>query len=122
MEMLDQNPVTPFGRRSLSLGTVKTQRDVRACPEGKPVHKWQAFRNICEARGALPVSDRALAVLNALLSFHPDTVLTAGAADLVVFPSNRRLALRAHGMAASTLRRLRTMPASAISRSTSRSS
>jgi len=63
------------------------------------------FRNICEARASLAVSDRALVVLNALLSFHPDTVLTAGAPDLVVFPSNRLLALRAHGMAASTLRR-----------------
>ena len=105
MEMLGQNPVTPFGRRPLSLNTVKTQRDVKECPPGKPVHKWQVFRNICEARASLPVSDRALAVLNALLSFHPDTVLTAGAGDLVVFPSNRLLALRAHGMAASTLRR-----------------
>jgi replication initiation protein RepC len=105
MEMLDQNPITPFGRRPLSLSTVKVQRDVRECPHGKPVHKWQVFRNICEARASLPVSDRALAVLNALLSFHPDTVLTAGAGDLVVFPSNRLLALRAHGMAASTLRR-----------------
>jgi replication initiation protein RepC len=105
MEMLGQNLVTPFGRRPLSLGTVKVQRDVRECPQGKPVHKWQVFRNICEARTSLPVSDRGLAVLNALLSFHPDTVLTAGAADLVVFPSNRLLSLRAHGMAASTLRR-----------------
>jgi len=103
--MLGQNPMTPFGRRPLSLGSIKTQRDVRECPDGKPVHKWQVFRNICEARASLPVSDRSLAVLNALLSFHPDTVLTAGAADLVVFPSNRLLALRAHGMAASTLRR-----------------
>lgn len=74
------------------------QRDIRECPHGKPVHKWQVFRNICQARTSLPVSDRALAVLNALLSFHPDTVLTAGAGDLVVFPSNRLLALRAHGM------------------------
>ncbi|AUD00338.1 replication protein C (plasmid) [Bradyrhizobium sp. SK17] len=103
--MLDQNPITPFGRRPLSLSTVKMQRDIRECPHGKPVHKWQVFRNICQARTSLPVSDRALAVLNALLSFHPDTVLTAGAGDLVVFPSNRLLALRAHGMAASTLRR-----------------
>lgn len=103
--MLGHNPMTPFGRRPLSLGSIKTQRDVRECPSGKPVHKWQVFRNICEARASLPVSDRSLAVLNALLSFHPDTVLTAGAGDLVVFPSNRILALRAHGMAASTLRR-----------------
>ena len=105
MEMLDQNPITPFGRRPLSLGVLKAQRDVKECPSGKPVHKWQAFRHICEARAAFALSDRSLMVLNALLSFHPDTVLTAGAADLVVFPSNRLLALRAHGMAASTLRR-----------------
>lgn len=105
MEMLDQNPITPFGQRPLSLSTVEAQRGVRECPEGKPAHKWQVFRNICEVRASLAISDRALAVLNALLSFHPDTVLTAGAADLVVFPSNRLLALRAHGIAASTLRR-----------------
>lgn len=105
MEMLDQNPITPFGQRPLSLSTVEAQRGVRECPEGKPAHKWLVFRNICEARASLAISDRALAVLNALLSFHPDTVLTAGAADLVVFPSNRLLALRAHGIAASTLRR-----------------
>ena len=103
--MLGQNPMTPFGRRTLSLGSIKTQRDVRECLSGKPVHKWQVFRHICEARASFAISDRTLVVLNALLSFHPDTVLTAGAADLVVFPSNRLLALRAHGMAASTLRR-----------------
>ncbi|MFX9212963.1 helix-turn-helix domain-containing protein, partial [Acinetobacter baumannii] len=40
-----------------------------------------------------------------LVSFHPDTVLVSGAADLVVYPSNRQLALRAHGVAPSTLRR-----------------
>ena len=105
MEMLGQNPITPFGRRTLALSTVKAQRDVKDCPKDKPVHKWQAFRHICEARASFAISDRALVVLNALLSFHPDTVLTAGAADLIVFPSNRLLALRAHGMAASTLRR-----------------
>jgi replication initiation protein RepC len=105
MKMLDQNPITPFGQRPLSLNTIKARCVIRECPEGKPVHKWQVFRNICEARASLAISDRTLVVLNALLSFHPDTVLTAGAADLVVFPSNRLLALRAHGMAASTLRR-----------------
>jgi replication initiation protein RepC len=103
--MLGHIPTTPFGRRTLSLAVVEAQRSAKACPEGKPAHKWQVFHDICETRAALTVSDRALAVLNALLSFHPDTVLTAGAADLVVFPSNRRLAARAHGIAPSTLRR-----------------
>lgn len=105
MEMLGLNPTTPFGRRPLSLGVVTTQKAVKDCPPGKPVHKWQVFRSICEAKARIGVSDRALAVLNALLSFHPDAVLATGAVDLVVFPSNRQLILRAHGIAASTLRR-----------------
>jgi replication initiation protein RepC len=42
-------------------------------------------------------------VLEALLTFHPETVLIG--ADLIVFPSNDQLALRAHGMAPSTMRR-----------------
>ena len=42
-------------------------------------------------------------MLNALLSFHPETVLTGE--GLIVFPSNKQLSLRAHGMAPATLRR-----------------
>ena len=52
----------------------------------------------------LGVSERSLSVLNALLTFHPETALT-GEDDLIVFPSNDQLSLRAHGMPASTLRR-----------------
>jgi replication initiation protein RepC len=78
---------------------------VRECAAGTPAHKWKVFRDISAARTTLGVPDRALIVLSALLSFHPDAVLTAGAPDLVVFPSNRQLSLRSHGMAASTLRR-----------------
>lgn len=105
MQMLGQIPTTPFGRRALSRAVVNTQRMAKDCPDGKPVHKWLVFRLVCEAKAALEVSDRALAVLNALLTFHPDTVLVSGAGDLVVFPSNRVLTLRAHGIAPSTLRR-----------------
>jgi replication initiation protein RepC len=70
----------------------------------KAVHKWKIFRAICTGRPQLGVSERALSVLNALLTFHPETTLT-GEDDLVVFPSNEQLSLRAHGMPASTLRR-----------------
>jgi replication initiation protein RepC len=76
-----------------------------ARPPDKVVHKWQIFRAICTARPRLGVSERALAVLNALLSFHPETTLT-GEDELIVFPSNEQLCLRTHGMPASTLRRL----------------
>ena len=67
------------------------------------MHKWQVFRAICAAKTRVGVSERALAVLDALLSFHPETML--GGERLIVFPSNRQLALRAHGMAPATLRR-----------------
>jgi replication initiation protein RepC len=67
------------------------------------VHKWQVFRAICTAKARVGVSERALAVLDALLSFHPETALSGD--GLIVFPSNQQLALRAHGMAPATLRR-----------------
>jgi hypothetical protein len=73
METLDFNPMTPFGCRPLSLQVVKTQQMVKGCPSGRAVHKWQVFRSICEAKARLGVSDRALAVLHALLwLFGPD--------------------------------------------------
>ena len=94
---------TPFGRRSLTLAHVATQARAKARSPYKAVHKWNLFRAICAAKTQLGVSERALAVLDALLSFHPETVLTGE--DIIVFPSNRQLALRAHGMAPATLRR-----------------
>jgi len=52
----------------------------------------------------LGLTDRALAVLNALLTFYPGNELSSSN-GLVVFPSNAQLALRAHGIAPATLRR-----------------
>jgi replication initiation protein RepC len=94
---------TPFGRRTLSLAHVASQAIAKARPPEKVAHKWQIFRAICTAKARVGVSERALAVLDALLSFHPETVLSGE--DLIVFPSNQQLALRAHGMAPATLRR-----------------
>ena len=94
---------TPFGRRSLSLAHVASQAIAKARPLDKAVHKWNVFRAICTAKVRIGVSERALAVLDALLSFHPETALTGE--DLIVFPSNQQLSLRAHGMAPATLRR-----------------
>ncbi len=95
---------TPFGRRAMSLGMLAHQlSSASAVDEGK-VDKWKLFRTVCAAKSSLGVSDRSLAVLNALLSFYPKTVLAA-ADGLVVFPSNAQLSLRTHGMAETTLRR-----------------
>src|SRR5271169_4971940 len=102
--MQSHQPTTPFGRRSLTLAHVATQMAASARAPDKVVHKWKVFKAICVARPRIGVSERALAVLNALISFYPDTTLT-GEDDLIVFPSNELLCLRTHGMPASTLRR-----------------
>lgn len=95
---------TPFGRRPMTLGQITTQMQARAAPPNAIVHKWEVFRNIRDARDILGTTDRALAVLEALLTFHPETALTAEA-SLIVFPSNERLIHRANGMSPATLRR-----------------
>lgn len=94
---------TPFGRRTLTLAHVASQAIAKERPPEKAVHKWHVYQAICTAKTPLGVTERALAVLNALLTFHPETALTGD--GLIVFPSNEQLARRAHGMAASTLRR-----------------
>jgi replication initiation protein RepC len=101
--MQPHSSTTPFGRRSLTLAHVASQAVAKARPPEKAVHKWQVFRAICTAKARVGVSERALAVLDALLSFHPETTLSGE--GLIVFPSNQQLALRAHGMAPATLRR-----------------
>jgi len=117
---MQSHPTTPFGRRSLSFAMVASQaaaKDFAAAPGASEsaVHKWRLFRALTEAKAQLGVTDRALAVLHALLSFHQETALTlsgsgsgtvaGGSAGIVVFPSNKELSIRAHGMAPATLRR-----------------
>ena len=96
-------PTTPFGRRTLSLAQVASQMVAKERPPEAAAHKWKIFRALCTARARLGLSERSLAVLNALLTFHPETVLTGN--DLIVFPSNEQIALRAHGMPSATMRR-----------------
>ncbi|NKJ40166.1 replication initiation protein RepC [Rhizobium sp. SG570] len=67
-------------------------------------NRWKLFRAICEARPALGVTDRALSVLDALLTFYPDNELSEER-GLIVFPSNAQLSIRAKGMTPATLRR-----------------
>ncbi len=93
---------TPFGRRPLSLGQMAAQALAKDMQQDAAVHKWRILRSLTLAKGRLGLSDRALSVLDALLSFHPDTALTLGP-ELTVFPSNRELAIRAKGCALRTL-------------------
>lgn len=95
---------TPFGRRPATLALVKGQLAVAASTPGTRVEKWKVFRDVCETRERFGLQDRALAVLDALLTFYPDAQLNAEN-ELVVFPSNAQLSVRAHGITESTLRR-----------------
>ncbi|MFG1298029.1 plasmid replication protein RepC [Xanthobacter sp. V13C-7B] len=95
---------TPFGRRPMTLAHVATQLAAKAVEPTAIVHKWHVFEAVREARQLLGATDRALAILHALLSFHPETALS-GPDGLIVWPSNEQLAARANGMPPTTLRR-----------------
>lgn len=88
----------------MSLGIIASQVTAQNAPEGAAAHKWRVFRDIKEARFALGATDRALAILDALLSFHPETAFYGDSA-LIVWPSNEQLIGWANGMSPATLRR-----------------
>jgi replication initiation protein RepC len=88
----------------MSLALVRQQVATAEIRPGKRADKWKVFRDASEARVLLGLQDRSLAVLDALLSFYPENELRQDA-QLVVFPSNAQLSIRAHGIAGATLRR-----------------
>jgi len=102
--MQSGNVTTPFGRRPVVLALVKRQLQTSETKPSRPVEKWKVFRDACEARERLGLQDRALTVLDALLTFYPGSELNCDS-GLVVFPSNAQLSVRAHGITGTTLRR-----------------
>lgn len=95
---------TPFGQRPLSAGLIAANELAQGRAPVPHIDKWELFRELCVARADYGVSDRDLTVLNALLSYHQPKNLSDND-QLIVFPSNKSLSERAHGMAESTLRR-----------------
>ena len=88
----------------MTLTLVKRQFETKKADTPTAVDKWRVFRDIGDARTRLGLQDRALAVLNALLSFFPATELGSDK-NLIVFPSNAQLSARANGIAGTTLRK-----------------
>ena len=72
-------------------------------PQG--VNKWEALRELSVARVSFGLSDRDMAVLQALLSFHSETIIGGNSPDLIVHPSNRAICERMNGIPGSTMRR-----------------
>jgi replication initiation protein RepC len=95
---------TPFGQRAMTLALVRRQVETDQAANRRPIDKWRVFRDIGDARERLGLKDRALAVLNALLSFYPAAELSSEN-NMVVFPSNMQLSARANGITGTTLRR-----------------
>ncbi|QPB24435.1 plasmid replication protein RepC [Rhizobium sp. 007] len=95
---------TPFGRRPMTLALVKRQVATEQTVTASAVDKWRVFRDVGDARSRLGLQDRALTVLNALLSFFPAVELSSEK-NLIVFPSNAQLSARANGIAGTTLRK-----------------
>ncbi|MEM6742221.1 MAG: plasmid replication protein RepC [Pseudomonadota bacterium] len=111
---------TPFGARPITAALIAQARSAAQARAPLPrVDKWSLLADLTDARRAFGVTERELAVLHALLSFHPARELedepsvreddgdgdTDAPAPLIVFPSNARLSARAHGLPESTLRR-----------------
>ncbi|WP_244749124.1 plasmid replication protein RepC [Methylobacterium indicum] len=98
----------PFGARSLTAAQLAAQADANRRPPGAVAEKWRVLHDLTVARSKLGLSPTTLVVLEALLTFHPETVLAPDKeadVDLVVFPSNRTLAARARGLSEAALRR-----------------
>ncbi|WP_257313579.1 plasmid replication protein RepC [Shinella pollutisoli] len=112
--MMEHIATTPFGGGRMTARLFRRQRaaaerqeKLRAGDGGNDTgraDKWQLLRALTEARRAYGLGDRTIAVLEALVSFATVRELD-GSAPLVVFPSNRELAVRARGMAPATIRR-----------------
>ncbi|OYR18239.1 plasmid replication protein RepC [Brucella thiophenivorans] len=81
-----------------------TNRVPTSQKSGEGIKKWELYRHLCIAKADYGLNDRCLTVLNSLLSFLSDDVITSKS-KLVVFPSNKQISIRAHMMAESTLRR-----------------
>ncbi|SEC15851.1 replication initiation protein RepC [Nitratireductor aquibiodomus] len=115
--MTDRFAISPFGGKGMARAQFLVNEQVRRARKALNEHateaqsssehtvdKWQLLRAVTEARLVLGLSDRTIVVLEALASFTTERQLDP-AGDLVVFPSNAELSLRARGMAPATLRR-----------------
>ncbi|WP_280953046.1 plasmid replication protein RepC [Rhizobium wuzhouense] len=111
---MDRLATTPFGGGRMSARLFSRQASVsekqeklRAGDGGNDTgggDKWQLLRALTEARAHFGLSDRAIGLLEALVSFTTDRILD-GSKPIIVFPSNRELSIRARGMAPATIRR-----------------
>ncbi len=101
MQILETVTSTLCGRKQMFAQNSDLQKKLK---QGRGVNRWMIYKQLCVAKSQFGLNDRCLAVLSSLLSFLPEDEISSKN-GIVVFPSNRQLSLRAHGMPESTLRR-----------------
>ena len=97
-------PITPFGR-TVDAAVIAHQAYASQPLPPEGVNKWEVLRQLSVAQTHFQLTDRTLCVLQALLSFHPETILGGNSDALLVYPSNAAICERLNGMACSTMRR-----------------
>lgn len=99
------SPVTAFLRPVDAGQLARAHAAGRQDRPATGVNKWEILRELVAARAIFGLSDRDLAVLEALVSFHPGVTLGGNDGGTIVHPSNVAICERLKGMASSTMRR-----------------
>lgn len=100
---MEYTPISPF-MRPISHAHLRLVERPEGSASGRPVNKWELFRELSKAQATFGISERDLTVLQGLLSFFPNDALGENA-QMVVFPSNKAICERLNGMPCSTMRR-----------------
>ncbi len=109
--MMKQDDQTSFGRH-ISAVPLKSRAVIE---DATLSDKWALLTSLTAAAEDFGLTHRSLSVLRALISFHPDRLISTTPHSSIVFPANRTLSERLGGMPESTLRRhLATLVASGI--------
>ncbi|MXY33652.1 MAG: replication initiation protein RepC [Boseongicola sp. SB0664_bin_43] len=101
---MEYTPITPFKRLVDAAVLMHQAHTEQELPAERP-DKYEVLKHLTTAREVYELSDRDLAILQGLLSFHQGRTLEGEDSGLIVYPSNRSLCERLQGMPEPTLRR-----------------
>ena len=99
--VMKQDHQTSFGRH-VSAVPMKPRAVIE---DSTLLDKWALLTALTPAAEEFGLTHRTLSVLRALISFHPDRLISTTPQSSIVFPANRTLSERLGGMPESTLRR-----------------
>ncbi len=101
---MEYRPITPF-KKLVDAAVLRNQAHAETELPAERPNKYEALSHLTAAREVYDLSDRDLAILQALLSYHQGKILESEDGNLIVYPSNKSLCERLQGMPEPTLRR-----------------